>query len=191
MNDRKYKLYVFHAEKYCKIGYAQSVEDRLHTIQTGCPLLISEYWKSNDMNIKDVQLTESNMHLYFQDNLQIGEWYQINYKQAVSKAQELCKFRGCTTKIKEVAFKKYRSVIRMIDADFPKTIFVDISTVEQLTGLSENTIIRMLDISDCGNDLLYIIDNEKVKVHRNALVSLFWSYNNGRVSKGKIKGATT
>ena len=82
-------VYVAEAGKYCKIGISEhSVDHRLKTIQTGCPVKLQRIWCSR--NIPDHLDCEKILHNHFKEKNSHGEWFEISFFEAAEYADKVC-----------------------------------------------------------------------------------------------------
>ena len=92
-------VYVAEAGKHCKIGISEhSVEQRMKSIQTGCPFKIQRVWCSR--NIPDALACEKLLHNHFKDKNTSGEWFEIPYFEAAEEADKVCKNGADAIRIK-------------------------------------------------------------------------------------------
>ena len=83
-------VYVAEAGKYCKIGISdKSVEQRMKSVQTGCPVKIQRVWCSR--NIPDALDCEKILHNHFRHKNTSGEWFEISFFEAAEQADKVCR----------------------------------------------------------------------------------------------------
>lgn len=83
-------VYVIEAGDFCKIGISdKSVEQRMRSLQTGCPVKFERVWCSR--NIPDELECERELHNYFREFKSSGEWFKIPFIKAAEKADEVCR----------------------------------------------------------------------------------------------------
>ena len=82
-------VYVAEAGKYCKIGISEtSVDQRMKTLQTGCPEKIRRVWCSR--NIPDHLECEKQLHDHFKTVNTSGEWFEVSFFEAAEEANRVC-----------------------------------------------------------------------------------------------------
>lgn len=76
-----------------KIGVTERhVVDRIRNLQTGCPFKITKTWASE--NITGFRQCERIMHACYADKQTNGEWFAIDFPQAVTLAERVCAEHG-------------------------------------------------------------------------------------------------
>lgn len=94
-------VYVAEAGKFCKIGISDTcVEQRMKSIQTGCPVKIGRVWCSR--NIPDNRECEHILHNHFQSKRSHGEWFNISFFEAAEAAEKICKNGADVEKIQSL-----------------------------------------------------------------------------------------
>lgn len=94
-------VYVAEAGKYCKIGIAEfSVDNRMKSVQTGCPVKIQRVWCSR--NIPDHLACEKILHNHFRSKCSHGEWFEISFFEAAEYADQVCTIGSDKKRIEEL-----------------------------------------------------------------------------------------
>ena len=67
-------VYIIKAGKYCKIGKAKDLRQRMSIMQTDNPeeLILINFWR-----VREAFAVESALHHYFRERKHRGEWYKL------------------------------------------------------------------------------------------------------------------
>lgn len=82
-------VYVLRAYDCYKIGIANSVEDRINTLQTGCPEKIEHVFSKEVNNAK---LLEKTIHADFKNFRKNGEWFNLSPDQLQTISSLICQW---------------------------------------------------------------------------------------------------
>jgi hypothetical protein len=77
MSDEQQYIYaIAHPHGYVKIGYSKNPQQRLSTHQTGSPYNL---WILAQVPVNEPREVESELHDYFDDRVERGEWFEFGY----------------------------------------------------------------------------------------------------------------
>jgi hypothetical protein len=65
-----------------KIGHASDVAKRMSQLQTGCPMEIQLFGTLACKNKRQAASVERQLHEFFKDRRQLGEWFRFGVRQA-------------------------------------------------------------------------------------------------------------
>ena len=75
-----------------KIGIASDIERRYSQIKSSCGMKIVKHWESN--LLADAHSIEQQLHKHFKKHRLNGEYFNIDYDEAVEQAQQIAMIGG-------------------------------------------------------------------------------------------------
>lgn len=75
--EQEYVYAIAHPHGYVKIGHSKNPQERLRSHQISTPY---ELWVLVQLPVDDARSVEEELHDYFSDKNERGEWFNLDYK---------------------------------------------------------------------------------------------------------------